>query len=108
VTATAAYVQMMTTTDQEAEATSLAELLLNERLAACVQQVGPITSRYWWQGRLEQASEWLLIVKTREELVDHVVERLRDAHSYDVPEITVTPITGGNPAYLEWIRQETT
>ncbi len=101
------YVQVMTTTDQEQEATSLADALLQERLAACVQVLGPMTSRYWWQGTVEQATEWLLIVKTRDELLDQVVAALRERHSYDTPEITATPIVGGNPAYLRWVGAET-
>lgn len=105
--AEATYVQVMTTTDQEQEAASLADALLQERLAACVQVLGPVTSRYWWQGELEQATEWLLVIKTRGELLDRLVETLREKHSYDTPEITATPIIGGNPAYLAWIRAET-
>jgi periplasmic divalent cation tolerance protein len=101
------YVQVMTTTDQEREAASLAAALLQARLAACVQVLGPVTSRYWWQGVLEEASEYLLIIKTRADLLDRVVETLQELHSYDVPEITATPIVGGNPSYLEWVRAET-
>jgi periplasmic divalent cation tolerance protein len=103
----ATYIQVMTTTDQEQEATMLADLLLEARLAACVQIVGPITSRYWWQGEVEQATEWLCVIKTTRRLLDRLVATLQDAHSYDVPEITATPIVGGNPAYLEWIGAET-
>ncbi len=101
------YVQVMTTTDQEQEATSLADALLQERLAACVQVLGPMTSRYWWQGELGKAIEYLLIIKTRAELLGQLVETLREKHSYDTPEITATPIVGGNPAYLEWMGAET-
>ena len=101
------YMQVMCTTDQEHEARTLSTMLLEQRLAACVQVVGPITSRYWWRGELEQASEWLLIVKTRGELLERLVEQLREAHSYETPEITATPIVGGNPAYLEWVGNET-
>jgi periplasmic divalent cation tolerance protein len=102
-----AHVQVMTTTDREDEAQSLADLLLQHRLAACVQIVGPIRSRYWWHGQLEESAEWLLIIKSTAALLDDLVERLRDAHSYDTPEITATPIVGGNPAYLDWIGAET-
>jgi periplasmic divalent cation tolerance protein len=103
----AAYVQVMTTTDQEQEARTLAETVLEARLAACVQIVGTITSRYWWQGAVEEATEYLLIIKTRGALLDRVVETLREHHRYDVPEITATAIIGGNQAYLEWIASET-
>ncbi|MGH8909600.1 MAG: divalent-cation tolerance protein CutA [Egibacteraceae bacterium] len=100
-------IQVMTTTDQEQEARALADALLEARLAACVQIVGPITSRYWWQGALEEATEHLLIIKTKAELLERLVETLRQKHSYDTPEITATPIVGGNPTYLEWVAQET-
>jgi periplasmic divalent cation tolerance protein len=105
--AVAEYVQIMTTTDQEEEASQLAQALLQARLAACVQIVGPMTSHYWWQGELEQATEWLCVIKTREELLDEVVETLHREHSYDTPEVTATPIVGGSDRYLDWIRQET-
>jgi periplasmic divalent cation tolerance protein len=105
--AVAEYVQIMTTTDQEEEANQLAQALLQARLAACVQIVGPMTSHYWWQDELEQATEWLCVIKTREELLDEVVETLHREHSYDTPEVTATPIVGGSDRYLDWIRQET-
>lgn len=107
MTAAADYFQVMTTTDSEEEATRLAKTLVEARLAACVQIVGPITSHYWWQGALEQETEWLCVIKTRAELLDSLVETLDREHSYDTPEITATPILGGSDRYLEWIRQET-
>lgn len=103
----AEYVQVITNTDQEEEAPQLARALLQARLAACVQIVGPITSHYWWQGELEQATEWLCVIKTRGELLEAVVETLHREHSYDTPEITATPIVGGSERYLDWITQET-
>lgn len=107
MTAAAEYVQVMTTTDREEEAAQLARALLQGRLAACVQIVGPVTSHYWWRGALEQEAEWLCVIKTRGELLDAVVETLHREHSYDTPEITATPIIGGSERYLDWIRQET-
>jgi len=107
MTVEAEYVQVMTTTDQEDEAAHLARLLVERRLAACVQIVGPVTSHYWWQGELEQDTEWLCVIKTRGELLDAVVETLHREHSYDTPEITATPIVGGSDRYLDWIREET-
>jgi periplasmic divalent cation tolerance protein len=107
MSAAAEFIQVMTTTDQEEEAAQLAQKLLQARLAACVQIVGPMTSYYWWQDELEQATEWLCVIKTRSELLSEVVETLHREHSYETPEITATPIVGGSEQYLEWIRQET-
>lgn len=97
------FVQVMTTTDRNEHAESLARVLVDERLAACVQIVGPIRSRYRWEGAVEQAEEWLLIVKTAQVRLDEVVEAIAARHDYDVPEITATPIVGGSRAYLSWI-----
>lgn len=107
MTIVAEYVQVMTTTDREEEAAQLAQTLLQARLAACVQIVGPVASHYWWQGEIEQTAEWLCVIKTRDELLEDLVETLRREHSYDTPEITATPIVGGSDQYLDWIRQET-
>ncbi len=97
------HVQVMTTTDDRDHADRLARALVEGRVAACVQVVGPIRSTYRWQGNVEQAEEWLLLVKTTAERLDEVVSAIGDHHHYDVPEITATPIVGGSPAYLDWI-----
>jgi periplasmic divalent cation tolerance protein len=100
-------VQVLTTTDREDEAARLARVLLDGRLAACVQVVGPITSHYWWEGEQETASEWLCVAKTRADLLDAVVETIAREHTYDTPEITATPIVGGLDRYLGWIASAT-
>jgi len=89
------------------EATRIADVLLGERLAACVQTLGPVESRYWWRGTQETASEWLCLVKTRTELIDQIVARVRAEHAYEVPEVIATPIVGGSPDYLAWVAAET-
>jgi len=91
------------TAGSEEEAQAVTDALLDARLAACVQIGGPVTSHYWWQGRRETASEWVCLVKTRQSLLDEVVAAVRTVHSYDVPEIVATPITGGDAAYLDWL-----
>ena len=98
------FVQVMTTTDRRQHADALAAELVEGRLAACVQVVGPIRSHYRWEGNVEQAEEWLLVVKTTGERLEDVVAAIGTHHHYDVPEITATPIDGGSPAYLDWIR----
>jgi periplasmic divalent cation tolerance protein len=86
----------------------VADALLEPRLAACVQVLGPMTSRYWWEGKREESVEWLLLAKTRDDLVDRVVEAVRAAHPYDVPEVLATPVEGGDADYLRWVADETT
>jgi len=89
------------------EATRIADVLLDARLAACVQIVGPIESRYWWQGAREQATEWVCLVKTQTALVDDIVATVRAHHSYATPEVIATPIVAGDAAYLAWLAAET-
>lgn len=88
------------------EARRIADALLDARLAACVQVVGPVESRYWWQGVQESATEWLCLAKTKAELLDPVVAAVRRVHSYDTPEVVAVPILGGDPAYLAWLDGE--
>jgi periplasmic divalent cation tolerance protein len=101
------YVQVTTTTDSREEAEKLSRFVIDNRLAACAQVAGPITSTYWWQGKVEVAEEWIIFMKTTGSQVDELVTRLQAEHSYDTPEIVATPIIGGNPRYLEWIAAET-
>jgi len=89
------------------EASVIADSLLDAHLAACVQIVGPLESRYWWQGAREQASEWLCLAKSRTTLVDEIVRTVRAVHSYATPEILAVPVVGGDASYLAWLEQET-
>lgn len=88
------------------EAVKVADSLLDARLAACVQIVGPVESRYWWRDEREVATEWLCLVKTRTALLDRVVAAVRAAHSYETPEVVAVPIVGGDEAYLTWVEDE--
>ncbi|HEV2344358.1 MAG TPA: divalent-cation tolerance protein CutA [Actinocrinis sp.] len=101
------FVTVTTTTDSTEEAQRLSTSAVEARLAACGQVSSPITSTYWWQGKVETATEFLIEFKTRASLADRLTEHLKTNHSYDTPEVVVTPITGGNSAYLEWIAAET-
>ena len=101
------YVQVMTTVDDEDEGMRLAQSITEARLAACVQISSPIRSVYWWEGKLERAQEYQLFIKTAMDRVAALEEHIKANHSYDVPEIVVTPILGGNAFYLEWINAET-
>ena len=101
-------VVILTTAGSDDEAGRLADALVGERLAACVNVVAPITSVYRWQGKIERGREVLLVVKTRAALVKRVTARIQALHSYDVPEVVVLPIAGGSAAYLKWLVGETT
>jgi periplasmic divalent cation tolerance protein len=98
---------VLTTTGSREEADRLGRLVVVRRLAACAQVEGPITSTYWWQGSMETATEWHVWLKTTAVRLDSLIALIRAEHSYDVPEIIASPITAGNPAYLDWIARET-
>jgi periplasmic divalent cation tolerance protein len=102
----AAYVVIFITASSETEARRISDALLTQRKAACVNIIPAVNSSFWWQGKLESATESLLIVKTKASLVNEVVALVRENHSYTVPEIIALPILAGNPDYLEWIEKE--
>lgn len=89
------------------EALAIGRTVVEERLAACANVLDGMSSIYWWQGALEQASEAVLILKTRAELVERLTARIKDLHSYECPCVVALPIDAGNPDYLDWIARET-
>jgi periplasmic divalent cation tolerance protein len=89
------------------EATRLGHTLVSERLAACVNVVGPIASIYRWQDAVEEAEEWLLVVKARAADLAVLDARVRALHSYEVPEVLALPVYGGSAAYLSWLDEAT-
>lgn len=101
-----AAIQVVTTLEQREEAERLGRQLVEQRLAACAQVVGPIRSIYWWQKQVEQAEEWQLHLKTLEARYPALEAAIREAHPYDVPEILCLPVIAGNPAYLDWMAAE--
>jgi periplasmic divalent cation tolerance protein len=84
-------------------AEDIARRIVESRLAACAQVTSEVTSIYWWKGRMEQASERLVILKTEKSRVGRIRDQLRTMHPYEVPELVFLPITAGNPDYLEWL-----
>lgn len=102
------FVQITTTTDTSAAAQKIADELVAERLAACVQVIGPIASTYRWKGSVNTSEEFMCIIKTRKTLAVPVEVSIRALHSYDNPEIIVTPIESGSGDYLAWVESETT
>ena len=99
-------VVVLITTATEEEAHKIAELLVNQRKAACVNIVSRVNSLFWWQGKLDSAQESLLIIKTKASLLPEIVEIVKRVHSYEVPEIIALPIISGNEDYLRWIDSE--
>ena len=99
---------VLTAVSSEREAASLARILVDDRLAACVNIVGPIRSVYRWRGAVEDEREYLLVVKTRGSLLGRVQSRVKELHSYELPEILVLAPDGGSAAYLSWIFESTT
>ncbi len=90
------------------EAMRIGRAAVDGRLAACANVLpSATTSIYWWQGKLEEASEVSLLLKTRAALVDKLVAKVSELHSYGCPCVVAVPIAGGNPKFLEWIDAET-
>jgi len=95
------------TTEDAGEAKGIARRLLEERLVACANIVEKISSLFWWEGEIEEDSEALLLVKSSKSRVQEVTARVKELHSYDVPDITVIPVEGGLEEYLNWVKEET-
>ena len=101
------FVQVVTTVDSEGSAEVLARGIVDARLAACVQIVGPIRSLYWWEGSVDDTREWQLVIKTTSGRLTALEAHIKANHSYDTPEITGTEISWGSREYLDWISAET-
>jgi periplasmic divalent cation tolerance protein len=100
-------VLVWTTLGADADARTLAETLVNERLAACVTVQAPMDSVYRWRGSVEHERERQILIKTTTERVPALAARVRELHPYDLPEFLVTPVVSGSEAYLAWLREST-
>ncbi|HEU4682769.1 MAG TPA: divalent-cation tolerance protein CutA [Gemmatimonadales bacterium] len=100
------FVQVTTTFPDESTAQRVASRAVTERLAACAQVQGPITSIYRWKGDVEQEEEWYCHFKTMHQRLPALEARIRELHPYEVPEIIAIPILQADPKYLEWIQEE--
>jgi periplasmic divalent cation tolerance protein len=100
------YIQVVTTTEHRENADRIAQALVEQRLAACVQISGPITSTYRWQGKIETTQEWQCRAKSRADLYEKIEEAIRRLHPYEVPEILAIPIFSGNNSYFSWMEAE--
>jgi len=100
---TLSYVQIQFAIDDSAMADSIVDALLNDHLVACSQRTGPVLTRYWWKGSLEQADEWIVLLKTRADLAARVVDAILERHPYETPEVIILSIAAAAPNYLAWI-----
>ena len=99
------FVQILTTTAKKGDAEKIANVLLDKKLSACTQIVGPITSIYRWQGKKEKSKEWLCVIKTERNHYKKIERLLQKIHPYKLPEIIATPIINGSLEYLAWMRK---
>ena len=98
---------VFSTIDSQKTAREIADNLVNERLAACINIIPNVTSVYKWKGAIERADECLLIIKTSEDRLDELTARIKELHPYQVPEVVSLPIEKGYGPYLEWVFSET-
>jgi periplasmic divalent cation tolerance protein len=96
---------VLTTTEKEEDAVKICTALLEKKLAACTQIAGAVKSAYWWEGKIEHASEYLCIIKTTKELYPEVEARIKAEHPYTLPEIIAIPVVAGSKEYLTWITE---
>ena len=97
------YVIVIVTVANREEAMKIVRSLLEERLIACANIVGPISSIFWWQGKIDEAREFLVFMKSHENHFERLSEKVAEIHSYEVPEIIALPIIKGSPPYLKWL-----
>jgi periplasmic divalent cation tolerance protein len=93
------------TAANKAEAEKISQALLNDHLIACANIVYPVTSFFWWQGKIDRAEECLMVLKSRRDLFGELAEKLKGLHSYEVPEVLAVPIIGSSSAYLGWMHE---
>ncbi len=101
------YVVVFVTAESGEEAARISRILLESRKAACINIIDGVDSMYWWQGRIDSASESLLIIKTRVSLLEEIIQLVKENHTNEVPEIIAIPVIGGSHEYLEWVGKET-
>jgi periplasmic divalent cation tolerance protein len=101
------YMALLITAPKEEEAVNIAKTLVEEKLAGCINIIRNVRSIYFWQGKIEDDSEVLMIVKTKADLFDKLSERVKSLHSYTVPEIIGIKIKKGSEDYLKWLSEVT-
>lgn len=101
------HIVVFITAPTEEEAGNIAGKIIEEKLAGCVNIIKNIRSIYMWKGKIEDDAEVLMVVKTRRELFERLKDRVREIHSYDVPEIIAVPVQEGSESYLKWLNDVT-
>ena len=97
------YIIVLVTTSSKREAEKITKNLLDLKLIACGNIIGPVCSIFRWSGKIEKAEEYLTIMKTRKNLFEKLAEAVKAMHSYEVPEILAVPVVDGSKAYLDWL-----
>jgi len=98
------YMVVLVTTSSFVEAEKIAKTLLEEKLIACANIIGPVRSLFWWREKIESAEEYVVLMKSRLDLFNKLSERIRALHSYEVPEIIALPIVRAYADYMEWLQ----
>jgi len=98
---------VLVTVPSQEEGEQIARQVLANKLAACVNIIPNLHSIYIWQGKIENSSEWLLLIKTMPERLPALKQQIRQLHSYDVPEILALPVSQGNQEYIQWVYEST-
>jgi len=101
---TTEFIVVLVTSSSEGEAEKLAARLVEEKLAACVNII-PTSSLFRWEGKLSREKEMLLVIKTRNSRFEDLEKRVRELHSYQVPEIIALPVVAGSEEYLDWVAE---
>ena len=101
------YIAVLVTAPSEEEAATIAKAIVGERLAACANIIRNVRSIYRWEGKVQDDPEVLMVIKTSSELFGRLEARVRELHSYEVPEVIALDITKGSEPYLGWIGQST-
>jgi len=97
------YIAVLVTSVDKQQAENIVERLLEEKLIACANIVGPVNSRFCWEGKIEHAEEYLVLMKSRFDLFNEVANRVKQLHSYEVPEVIALPIVLGLKEYVNWL-----
>jgi len=100
------YIQVITTVDDKEEAQRIARAVVEKRLAACVQIIGPVSSMYWWEDNIVEEPEHICLIKSRENLYPELEQLIMEEHSYEIPEILVVPVLKGSDGYFGWMEKE--
>ena len=97
------HIQVFTTTANKEDARKIARDLIEKKLVACAQIIGPIMSTYRWKGKIEEEEEWLCLLKSRYDQYEKLERRIKSIHPYEVPEILALSVVKGSQSYLEWL-----